>query len=175
MKNVLVTWVWWKAALIRALRTALAVVIPYVPASYIGDVPYITMASAAAMGFIFSIITSLAGIPEVEGRTEQWYFAILSRVVKTVGQALLAGIGTAVLITDVDWAAIWQMSLTAGFASLVMAVLAQLPEAEKPTAQATVTTVVVNERGTTEQAVPVVTSVDSADALDVTTDTPDKR
>lgn len=125
---------WWKAAANRAMRTALVIAIPYVPVTFVGDVPYVTIASAAALGGILSLLTSLTGIAEVDGTTEPWYYAILSRVVKTVAQAVIAGAGTAVLITDVDWSNIGQMALTAGFGSLLLAVLSQLPEADLPTA-----------------------------------------
>lgn len=124
--------VWWRAAAIRAFRTALVVAIPYVPASYLGDVPYVFLASAAGLAAVLSLLTSLAGIAETEGQVETWYFAILSRVVKTVAQALVAGVGTAVIFADVDWTNLGQMALTAGFGSLLLAVLGTLPEAPKP-------------------------------------------
>jgi hypothetical protein len=128
---------WWKAAAIRALRTALVVAVPYVPISFLGDVSYITLASAAALAGILSLFTSFAGIAEVEGEVQPWYFAILSRVVKTVAQAAVAGVGTAVLFSGVDWASIGSMALTAGFGSLLLAVIGQLPEADKATAVVT--------------------------------------
>lgn len=150
---------WWRAASIRALRTALLVAIPYVPASYLGGVPYVAMASTAALGFILSLLTSLAGLAETTGTLLPWWYAILGRVVKTVAQALVAGIGTAVLIQDVDWTLLLQTSLTAGFGSLLLAFLVQLPEADLPLAVSTVSNITVNNGVAHEEVIPVVAVV----------------
>lgn len=153
--------IWWKAATVRALRTALVLAIPYVPVSYLGDVPYVTLASAAGLGVILSYLTSLAGIAEADGTTQPWYYAIASRVIRTVAQALIAGVGTAVLITEVDWNSLWALALTSGFGSLLLAVLSQLPEADEPVAKTSITTVVTNNVGErVEQEIPVVAAVD---------------
>lgn len=155
---------WWKAAFIRAVRTALVVAVPYVPASYVGAVPYLAIASAAGLGFILSILTSLTGLSEADGAKQAYWVAILERVVKTVAQALIAGIGTAVFITDVNWDNLLQMALTAGFGSLLLAVLNQLPEADAP---AVGTTVIQNNYGAPVEA--SVSLVDTAASSAVTT------
>lgn len=160
---------WWKASAIRALRTALVVAIPYVPASYFGSVPYLALFSAAGLGFVLSIFTSLAGIAEVDGNMQPWWYAILSRVVKTIAQALTAGVGTAVLLQDVDWNFLLQTSITAGFGSLLLAFLMQLPEADKPVAVVSVSTFNINAAGQAfEQSIPVVATViaSSPDVVD---------
>ena len=125
---------WWKAALIRAVRTAIVIAIPYVPASYSGATPYVTIASAAGLGFVLSILTSLAGIAEAQGVQVAWYFAIVERVVKTVAQALIAAIGNAVLFQDVAWNAVLPVIAAAAFGSLLLGVLKDLPEAPTPLA-----------------------------------------
>jgi len=122
---------WWKAALMRGLRTAAVVAIPYVPVALSGT-DYIILASAAVMGFVLSILTSLAGIAEVEGQEVPWWYATLSRVVKTVAQALLAAVGSAVLFTDVDWSVIPALVISSAIGSLLLAVVKQLPEAPTP-------------------------------------------
>src|SRR5690349_15805663 len=97
---------WWKAAAVRAFRTAAVVAVPYLPVALSGA-DYIILGSAFVMGFILSILTSLAGIAEVNGADAvPWWYATLSRVVKTVAQALVTAVGSAVLFTDVDWSAI---------------------------------------------------------------------
>lgn len=128
----LFTQAWWKAAVIRAFRTALVTAVPFVPASYIGDVPYLTIASAAGLAFILSLLTSLFGLSEADGKSQAYWVAIIERVVKTIAQASIAAIGTAALFQDVDWHFVLTTSLTAGFGSLVLAVIAQLPEAGTP-------------------------------------------
>lgn len=124
---------WWKAALARGFRTAAVVAIPYVPVTLDGT-DYLILASAAGMGFILSILTSLAGIAEADGAEVPWWYATLSRVVKTVAQALVAAVGSAVLFTDVDWSIIPALVVSSAVGSLLLAVTKQLPEAHNPEA-----------------------------------------
>lgn len=157
---VIFTPVWWKAALIRAGRSALVIAIPYIPASYVGNTPYLTIVSAAALGFVLSLLTSLAGIAEAAGVKLAWYYSILERVVKTIAQALVAGVGTAVLFQDVNWSGLLQLAITAGFGSLLLAVLTTLPESDKPVAAASATYDWPQSDGSyARQDVPVVASL----------------
>lgn len=158
MKSQITSAAWWRAALIRALRTALIVGTTYVPASYTEAVPWAVLGSAALMSAVFSLITSLAGLAEVDGKTQPWYFALLSRVTKTIAQALASGVlANVIFIQDVDWAAVLSTTITAGFGSLLLGVLRQLPEADDPKAAVTATVNVYNERGdVVERAVPAI-------------------
>ncbi len=123
---------WWKAAVIRALRTALVAAVPYIPVAYTGAAPLLAVGSVAGLAFILSLITSLTGLSEADGKSQVYWVAILERVAKTIAQSLVAGIGTIALVQDVDWATVVQTSAFAGFGSLVLAVIAQLPEAGTP-------------------------------------------
>lgn len=163
MIQQLFTLVWWKAAAVRGLRTALVVAVPYVPISFLGEVPYLTIASAAALAFIASLLTSVVDIPEAQGQDQTWYFAIISRISKTVAQAVVAGFGTAILIQGVDWSSIGQLALTAGFGSLLLAVLKTLPE-EAPSSPS-VGTIVVNQAPSVTTEV-VYADVGAADIVD---------
>lgn len=59
---------WWKAAGIRAIRTVAQAAIATVgSAAIMGDVNWIMVASASALAGILSILTSIAGLPEVKG------------------------------------------------------------------------------------------------------------
>lgn len=118
---------WWKAALLRALYTAFAIALPYLGGALIADVPWLTIASAAALGFVASLATSLAGLPESVGVNLPWWLAAIERVVKTFAQALAAGFIGATLLADVDWSTVVQASLIAALTSLVRLVLATLP------------------------------------------------
>lgn len=123
---------WWKAALVRAVRTALVAAVPYIPTTYAGITPLLAIASVAGMGFILSLATSLTGLSEADGKSQAYWVAIVERVTKTFAQALVAGFGTAVFLTDVDFPTVLQTAAFAAFGSLVLAVIAQLPEAGTP-------------------------------------------
>ncbi|MBD8477555.1 hypothetical protein IFU19_05090 [Microbacterium sp. CFBP 8794] len=111
----------------RAAYTALAVAVPYLAGSLIAEVPWVTLLLTAALAFLASIVTSLAGLPEVEGVHLPWWLAAVERVVKTFAQSLAAGFVGAVLITDVDWAFALQAAALAALTSLVRLILATLP------------------------------------------------
>lgn len=58
----------WKAALIRAVRTFAESMLAYIGtgAVVLGDVNWIAALSAGAMGSVIAILLALAGLPEVE-------------------------------------------------------------------------------------------------------------
>jgi hypothetical protein len=58
---------WWKCALIRALKTVAQTAVGMIPAAVtITQVDWLTVAGAAALAGVVSLLTSLAGLPEVE-------------------------------------------------------------------------------------------------------------
>lgn len=118
---------WWKGAALRALYTAFAIALPYLGGALISDVPWLTIVSAAGLGFLASLATSLAGLPEANGVDLPWWLAAVERVVKTFAQALAAGFLGATLLADVDWSTVLQASLLAALTSLVRLILATLP------------------------------------------------
>ena len=61
-------WEFWKAALIRAIRTFAESMLAYIGtgAIVLKDVDWLAALSAGAMGFIIAILLSLAGLPEVK-------------------------------------------------------------------------------------------------------------
>lgn len=118
---------WWKDAALRAAYTALAIALPYMGAATLNAVPWLTVALAATLGYVTSLATSLAGLPEVEGVNLPWWLAATERVVKTFAQSLVAGFVGATLITDVDWAFVIQAAALAALTSLVRLILATLP------------------------------------------------
>lgn len=57
---------WWKAALVRALKTVAQTALATVgTAALLEQVNWLAVASAAALAGVLSLLTSLAGIPEV--------------------------------------------------------------------------------------------------------------
>ena len=58
---------WWKAAGIRALKTVAQTAIATIGTSaMISEVNWLQVASAAALAGVLSLLTSLAGLPEVD-------------------------------------------------------------------------------------------------------------
>ena len=70
MKNVF-TKSWFRASGIRALKTIAQTAIATIgTAAVIGDVDWIAVASASVLAGILSMLTSIAGLPEVTEETE---------------------------------------------------------------------------------------------------------
>ena len=62
---------WWKAAGIRALKTVCQTAIATIGTSaLISEVNWFIVASASALAGVLSLLTSLAGLPEVEKEGE---------------------------------------------------------------------------------------------------------
>ena len=58
---------WWKAAGIRALKTVAQTAVATIgTAALISEVNWIAVVSASALAGILSLLTSLAGLPEVD-------------------------------------------------------------------------------------------------------------
>lgn len=59
---------WWKAAGVRAIKTVAQTAVATIgTAAVLGAVDWIMVASAAALAGVLSLLTSVAGLPEVEG------------------------------------------------------------------------------------------------------------
>ena len=66
MKNKEYWIAWSKAAGVRAIKTMAQTAMATIgTAAFMGEVPWIAVGSAAALAGILSLITSVAGIPEV--------------------------------------------------------------------------------------------------------------
>lgn len=58
---------WWKAALIRAAKTVAQAALAMIPAAVtITQVDWLTVVGTAALAGVVSLLTSLAGLPEVD-------------------------------------------------------------------------------------------------------------
>ena len=59
---------WWKAALIRAVRTFAESALAFIGtgAVVLGDVNWLGVLSAGAFGFVTSLLLAMTGLPEVQ-------------------------------------------------------------------------------------------------------------
>lgn len=58
---------WWKAALIRAIKTAAQVALGMMTVGMAAsEIDWLNVASVSAVAALYSLITSLAGLPEVD-------------------------------------------------------------------------------------------------------------
>ena len=65
------TKLWWKAAGIRAIKTVAQTAVATIGTSaFMGDVAWPLVGSAALLAGILSLLTSVAGLPEVETQKE---------------------------------------------------------------------------------------------------------
>lgn len=62
--------------------------------------------------------------------TKEWWKCALIRAVRTVAQTAIATIGTAVVLSEVNWVAVASASVLAGVLSLLTS-LAGLPEVKE--------------------------------------------
>ena len=63
---------WIKASVVRAVKTMAQTAVATIGTSAVmGDVNWVMTASASALSGIISILTSVAGIPEVEGKENE--------------------------------------------------------------------------------------------------------
>ena len=62
---------WWKAAAVRAIKTVAQSAIALIPTAVtIADVDWKTVVGTAVLAGIASIITSVAGLPEVDAKED---------------------------------------------------------------------------------------------------------
>lgn len=84
---------------------------------------------SAQIGALFVHINRKEGAMEKQILTRDWWRCALVRCLKTVCQTAIASIGTAVVLSDVNWLAVVSASILAGILSLLTS-LAGLPELE---------------------------------------------
>lgn len=162
--------VWWKAVLFRALRTAGVIAAPYIPTIlYTQD--WFILSSVVGFAVLGSFLTSLKGIPESDGATVGFGWAMFERTIKTAAQALLTFFGTATMFSQVTWNELLPFVGTAVLGSLLIGAMGFLPETDGkfPLASASFVTHSVDEAGnTTETQAPVVVTVDPVTATTAT-------
>lgn len=69
MKNTITNLTWWKCAGIRALKTAAQAALATIgTTALLEQVNWAIVASTAGLAAVLSLLTSLAGLPEIENK-----------------------------------------------------------------------------------------------------------
>ena len=87
---------WWKAAAVRAVKTMAQTAVALIGTGAMGilDVDWIAVASASALAGVLSILTSVAGLPEVEIKTDDFEKALKEEGIEILeSEDLPEGIG----------------------------------------------------------------------------------
>lgn len=121
---------WWQAAGTRAAYTVLAALVPLVGLFVTSDVTPLYVASVSALAGLVSLVTSLAGIPELEDRTVPLWRAIVVRVLKTIGQVGGPVLVSVQLLEDVGWYELGVAVAGAALTTLIRTLMAYLPETD---------------------------------------------
>ena len=120
---------WLKDAGIRAVKTIGQVGLSSIAgASTVAAVNWQQCGLAAALAGVSSLLMSVVDLPEFSGRWAKTYWgALLMRIIRTAAQAAIGAIGSAVLITDVNWPIVLS---TVGYSviSCIFSNMGQLPE-----------------------------------------------
>ena len=64
-------------------------------------------------------------------KTKEFWKAAALRAIRTVAQTAIASIGTAAVMSEVNWAVVGSASLLSGILSILTSIATGLPEAEK--------------------------------------------
>ena len=130
---------WIVAAGIRALKTVAEAAVSIIGMSaLITEVNWLVVASSASLAGILSLLTSIAGLPELEekAKARSWIAAAGIRAIKTMAQTAVSLIGSTLLITEVNWISVASAVAMSGVMTLILAI-AGLPEQKAKTDEGT--------------------------------------
>jgi Putative lactococcus lactis phage r1t holin len=106
----------------RAVRTAAQALAGYLlVGGTIGGVEWNTAVSAVILSVAVSLLQGLVDLPPMP---YGWFGDALGRALRTFGQTALAGVGTAVLISDVPVVAVAAAALLAAVTSIITSLAA---------------------------------------------------
>lgn len=123
---MLFTVAFWRGIGLALVRTALAGLVPFIPALTADPASAWPMAaSTVGLLLIVTVATSLRGIPDPGAAP--WWQILLSRGLRQFGQFVAAGLVGAVLLSDVDWSQLLTGAWASALSTVVLAALTLLP------------------------------------------------
>lgn len=123
----LLTRAFWRTTLGALLRSALAALVPFVyPLVQHPAATWLPMLLTVALAVVVAIATALAGLPDPT--TMSWWELALTRALRQVGQMVIAGSATALLLTDVPWSTVLPNAAAAALTTMILAAVQALPK-----------------------------------------------
>jgi hypothetical protein len=134
---------WWKSMFGVLLRTLIAGIVPFMLA-YVNGQPIAWYAAISQIGLLLvaAILTSLAGIP-IPGTAPYWEI-LLARFLRQLAQFMIAGVGTAILFSDVDWKTLVVGAVASALSTVLLGSLVVVPSSPVIITGEVVSTPVVN-------------------------------
>lgn len=119
---------WWRSIAGALLRTALAALVPFIPA-LVADPAATWRVAALTLGLVLvlAIASALGSLPDLA--TGTWWEIAIQRSLRQFGQMVAAAAASAALLTDVHWRAVLVAAAGSALSTLVIAALASLPPA----------------------------------------------
>jgi hypothetical membrane protein len=143
------------------LRTFIAGAVPLLLA-YLNGQPVAWYAAISQIGLllVMAVLTSVAGIP-IPGTAPYWEI-LGARFLRQFAQFLVAGIGTALLFSDVDWKTLAFGALASAISTVLLGSLVVIPTTPVTITGEVVGTPVVNVYNPTAAAEPQHAVVDDS-------------
>lgn len=109
------------------LRTAIAGLVPFVPA-LLDDPEGVAPVAASTVGLllIVAVLAALKGLPSTDGAF--WWEVLASRGLRQFAQFAAAGVGVAVTLGDVDWQTVLTGAFASALSTVLIAALTLIPE-----------------------------------------------
>lgn len=122
---------WWKSVAFRVGRSVLVVLVGFLATGGgLSGINWTVALSTSAMVAVLAFVSALASLPEDGFKQYGKPVAILLRTLRTLGQTLAATLGTATLITDVNWTETLDAAFAAALGTLLLGMVSVLPETE---------------------------------------------
>jgi len=122
----LLTATFWRSIGWALLRTALAGLVPFLPALLATPAQtWPVAASTVVLLLIVTVATSLRGLPDSGGAA--WWEILLSRGLRQFGQFVAAGLVGAVVLADVDWPTLLTGAGASALSTVILAALTLIP------------------------------------------------
>lgn len=122
----------WRSIGWALVRTALAGLVPFIPALTADPASaWPLAASTVGLLLIAAVATSLRGLPDPDAAP--WWQVLASRGLRQFGQFIAAGLVGAVVWSDVDWSQLLNGATASALSTVVLAALTLLPTGDAPT------------------------------------------